>query len=78
MTKTHSTKQAAKLAGVHWITLQRWVAEGKVEPSQRIKLNGNEVWLWTPTGVDEIRRYKAVNYWKGRGGYQVRKRGGRK
>ena len=64
---SHSTKQAAKLVGIHWDTLQRWVAAGKVRPSQVMKTNGLEYWLWTDRDVERVRKFKEKNYWKGRG-----------
>ena len=65
--KTYSTKQAAARAGIHFITLQRWVSEGKVHPSQRIKQNGFALWRWTDSDVARVRRYKREHYGKGRG-----------
>src|SRR5215467_14418979 len=53
--KTYSTKQTAQLAGVHFITLQRWVKEGRVSPSMRIKQNSREIWVWT---AGDMRRTK--------------------
>ncbi len=65
--KTYSTKQAAKLAGVHWVTLHRWITAGKVRPPQAIPMNGGKLWRWTDRAVERVRKYKAANYWKGRG-----------
>ena len=76
--KTYSTKQAAQHAGVHFITLQRWVKEGRVSPSMRIKQNGREVWVWTAGDMQKIKRYKAAHYWEGRGGSYKPKKGERK
>jgi len=61
------------MAGVHFITLQRWVAEKKVRPSQIIKQDGFVLWRWTDSDVEQVRNYKAGHYRKGRG----RKRGTR-
>ena len=65
--KAYSTKQVATMAGVHWITLQRWVVTGKVKPSQGMKTNGREYWIWTDRDLGRVRKYKEKNYWKGRG-----------
>lgn len=73
--RSYSTKQAARLIGVSWRTLVRWVESGKVNPSQVVRLNGIKVWLWTPDDVQRVRRYKAKFYWAGRGGYHGRKKG---
>jgi hypothetical protein len=76
--KTYSTKQAATLAGVHFITLQRWVNEAWVSPSMRIRQNGRDIWVWTAEDLQKIKRYKAAHYWEGRGGSRTRKKGERK
>jgi len=65
--RQHSTKQAAKLAGIHYITLQRWVTNGKVRPSQRIQQNGFTLWRWTDADVERVKKYKIGHYRKGRG-----------
>jgi len=64
---TYSTKQAAKRAGVHWITLHRWIKGGKVRPPRAIRMNGGKLWRWTTADVEKVRRYKAAHYWQGRG-----------
>ena len=65
--RTYSTKETARLLDVHFITLQRWVTEGKVKPSQRIKQNGFTLWRWTDSDVEKVRKFKQENYRKGRG-----------
>ncbi len=65
--KTYSTKQAAKLSGIHWVTLHRWLAASKVRPSQAIRMNGVTLWRWTDADVEKVRRYKEKFYRKGRG-----------
>jgi predicted site-specific integrase-resolvase len=65
--KTMSTKQVARLAGVHWMTLYRWVEQGKVRPSIIIKLNGSVLRRWTAGDLEKVRKYKQKNYRKGRG-----------
>ena len=65
--KTYSTKQAAKLAGVHWVTLHRWITAGKVRPPPAIPMNGGKLWRWTERDVERVRKYKAAHYCKGRG-----------
>ena len=67
MTKTHSTKEAATLAGIHLATLLRWVAAGRVRPSQIIPTGERELWRWTDADVKRVRRFKKENYRKGRG-----------
>ncbi len=65
--KTYSTKQVAKLVGVHRITLHQWRVAGKVRPSQAIRLNAAKHWRWTKADVEQVLKYKAAHYRKGRG-----------
>jgi predicted site-specific integrase-resolvase len=65
--RTYSTKQAAKMAGIHSITLHRWLSAGKVRPSQKIAMSKAKLWRWTDTDVERVRKYKQENYRKGRG-----------
>ncbi len=76
--RTYSTRQVAKLLGVHRVTLQHWLTAGKVRPSQIIRMNGGKVYLWTLDDVEKLRRYKAKHYWEGRGGRGSRRKRGRK
>jgi predicted site-specific integrase-resolvase len=65
--KTWSTKQAAKQAGIHWVTLLRWMAAGRVRASQIIQFDGEKHWRWTELDVRKLKEYKLANYRKGRG-----------
>lgn len=65
--KTYSTKQAARRAGIHWVTLHRWLAAGAVRPSVAIRTNGSTFYRWTPADVARLRKHKAAHYRKGRG-----------
>jgi hypothetical protein len=65
--ETYSTKQVAGLVGIHWVTLHRWKAAGKVRATQRIPLSGMVLSRWTKADVERVRKYKASYYCKGRG-----------
>ena len=65
--KTYSTRQAAQLAGIHWVTLHRWLAAGKVRASRSLPSNGGTLWRWTDADVKKVKKYKAAHYWEGRG-----------
>jgi predicted site-specific integrase-resolvase len=55
--QTYSTKQAAQMAGIHPVTLIRWVEANKIRPSQRIKLSDAQThWRWTDRDVEKVRR----------------------
>jgi hypothetical protein len=59
------------MAGIHWVTLRRWLASGLVRPSLAVPYDGRRLWRWTDADVKKLRQYKANHYRKGRG----RKRG---
>jgi DNA-binding transcriptional MerR regulator len=65
--ETYSTSEAATKCGVHHITLQRWISEGKVKAPQKTRVGGVVVRLWTDSDVERVRKYKATHYRKGRG-----------
>lgn len=65
--KTYSTRQAAKLAGIHFITLHRWIGDRKIRPSISVPMDGRKLWRFTETDVEKVRQYKAAHYRKGRG-----------
>ena len=67
MKQTYSTKQAASKAGIHWVTLLRWLAAGKIRPSQAVPYDGRTLWRWSPADVERLKTYKAAHYRKGRG-----------
>ena len=67
MSKTFSTKEAARQAGIHWVTLLRWQAAGKVSASEEIGMNGGKHWRWTAKDILRIKAYKRDNFRKGQG-----------
>ncbi len=58
MKKTYTTPQAAKLIGVSFITLHRWLRDGKIRP-QGIPLAGRTVWVWRDTDIARGKKVKA-------------------
>ncbi len=65
--KTYSTKEAARKVGVHWVTLHKWRAAGKVRASHQIGMNGGKHWRWTDRDLKQAVKYKGKHYRKGRG-----------
>jgi hypothetical protein len=73
-TSVPNTKLAAKAAGISLITLQRWIATGKVRaPKLRIR-NGRAVRVWTRHYLEQLRRTKNATYCRGRGRKRADKR----
>jgi predicted site-specific integrase-resolvase len=67
VSKTFSTKEAARQVGIHWVTLLRWQAAGKVCPSEEIGMNGGKHWRWTAKDILRIKAYKRDNFRRGQG-----------
>jgi excisionase family DNA binding protein len=64
--KTYSTVQVAKLLGIGYDTLHRWIQEKKVAAPKPQSLGGVRIRLWTDADVAMVKKYKAEHYW-GRG-----------
>jgi predicted site-specific integrase-resolvase len=61
MRKTYSTAVAAKRMGVSFRTLNRWLALGKIRPSQQVPYGGDRIlWLWTDADIAKGRKVKAA------------------
>jgi hypothetical protein len=67
MKQTYSTERAARKAGIHPVTLHRWLGARKVRPSLAVPYDGRTLWRWTDADVERVRKYKAAHYRKGRG-----------
>ena len=62
-----STAELATLVGVHRVTLEKWLASGKVKTPKTIRIGGRNYRLWTDRDVERVRKYKEKFYRKGRG-----------
>ena len=62
-----STPEVAVLVGVHPITLERWLATGKVAAPKPLRVGGRTFRNWTARDIDRVKRYKKKFYRKGRG-----------
>lgn len=59
MANLYSTRQAAKLIGVGFRTLNRWLADGRIKPSQTVPL-GRGIFLWTDADIAKGRKVKGT------------------
>jgi len=60
MTKTYTTAAAARQMGVSFRTLNRWLALGKIRPSDGVPYGGpRTLWLWTEADIVNGRKVKA-------------------
>lgn len=65
--KTYSLLQAAKRAGIHRLTLIRWLEKEyvKLPDKQEIRMpSGNILRLFTDADIEKLKAFKAENYWK--------------
>jgi hypothetical protein len=49
------------------VTLERWLASGKLRRPKITRYGRNEFRNWTASDVERVRKYKQENYRKGRG-----------
>jgi len=69
--KTYSTVKVAKMLGIGWSTLHRWIVEGKVEAPPVHSLDGFRIRRWNEEDIAKVRQYKTQHYW-GKGGRKKR------
>ena len=62
-----TTAEAAKRAGIHQITLQKWIAAGRVKAPKATLIGAVGYRLWSSKDVAELLRVKEASYRKGRG-----------
>ncbi len=62
-----STREVAGLVGVHPITLERWLASGKIPAPGPLRIGGRIFRRWTERDIERVKQYKAKFYRKGRG-----------
>ena len=62
-----STLEAAKSVGVTRVTLERWLAQGKIKPPKPFRVGRRLFRLWTRANIEQVKRYKQKSYRKGRG-----------
>jgi predicted site-specific integrase-resolvase len=62
-----STLEVARKVGISRVTLERWLAGGKVPSPKTIRFGKNEFRDWTDQDVERVRKFKAAHYRKGRG-----------
>jgi excisionase family DNA binding protein len=65
--RTLSTSNVAKLVEIHPITLERWLADGKIPAPKPLHVGGRTFRHWTREDVARVKQYKAEHYWEGRG-----------
>jgi len=62
-----STEQVAKQVSIGRVTLERWLASGRLKQPKVIRFGRFRLRNWTAADVERVRRYKEQHYRKGRG-----------
>jgi excisionase family DNA binding protein len=62
-----TTSETAKAVGLHLVTLQRWIAAGKLKAPTPVLIGAVGYRLWTAKDVEGLKRTKKQIYSKGRG-----------
>lgn len=62
-----STQEVALKVGISKVTLERWLATGKIASPKKIRIGRSVFRNWSERDVENIRKYKQHNYRKGRG-----------
>ena len=55
------------MIGVHKLTLLRWLYGGKLREPHHSKEGGQDVRVWSDRDLDRARKFKELNYRKGKG-----------
>jgi len=50
----YSSKEAAKIAGIHWVTLIRWLSSGKYRPPEHKLPGATGDYLWTDKEIKRL------------------------
>lgn len=62
-----TTSEAAKAAGLHIVTVQRWIAEGRLKAPKATLVGAVGYRLWTRKDVGRLKKIKERTYRRGRG-----------
>ena len=72
-TRTYSTVEVSKLAGIGNDTLHRWIHSNKVPAPPLQRVGGLSIRLWTDQDIAAVKKYKAESYW-GKGSTRKRRK----
>jgi excisionase family DNA binding protein len=59
----YSTSQVAKLLGIGYDTLHRWIQQKKIPAPKAQLVGGVRVRLWSKKDIEAAEQYKASHYW---------------
>jgi predicted site-specific integrase-resolvase len=61
MAKTYGTPAVAKMVKIHYVTLHRWIADGKIKPHGIELADGRTLYQWTDADIEKAKKLKAEN-----------------
>ena len=56
-----STKQVARVIGVHWVTLLRWIQSGAIGKPNSVTIRDVKHWRWNREQITQARAYKEAH-----------------
>jgi excisionase family DNA binding protein len=62
-----TTAEAARRVGIHQVTLQKWIAAGKLQAPKPTLIGAVGYRLWSAKDIAALLKVKQANYRKGRG-----------
>jgi excisionase family DNA binding protein len=71
-----TTAEAAKRVGIHQVTLQKWIAAGRLKAPDPTLIGAVGYRLWSSKDVVALLKVKEVSYRKGRGRKKAQKKDG--
>jgi len=54
---SYSTRAAAKVLGIHFVTLQRYIAANKIPAPKSKRVGGSIVREWTDKDIERVRKF---------------------
>lgn len=71
-----TTTEAAKRVGIHHVTLQKWIAAGRLKAPDPTLIGAVGYRLWSSKDIAALLKVKEASYRKGRGRKKVQQKGG--
>ena len=73
-----TTAEAAEQVGIHQITLQKWIAAGRLKAPKATLIGAVGYRLWSAKDVAGLLKVKEASYRKGRGRKKALKKSGQR
>ena len=54
--RRYSTREAAKKLGLHLVTIQTYIAEGKITAPPLLQVGGGKLRIWTDEDIEHVRQ----------------------